>query len=195
MKPIRFSILLALSLAALILGGCNFSLAADVTPPPGYQPPPPAESTTEAAGGQMFPVVPPDPLQGAATYVEKCAPCHGVSGMGDGPNAATLPNPVAALGDPELAQNSTPSEWFSIVSNGNLDRFMPPFHSLSDRQRWDVVAYSFMLSNPPDELRHGAEVYDAECAVCHGPGGAGDGPQAAGMNVPDLTEQERMAGR
>lgn len=175
----------------LLLSGCNMSLAADVTPPPGYQPPPPA--TAAATTGPMFPVVPPDPAQGASIYAEKCAPCHGVGGMGDGPNAAGLPNPVTALGRPEVARNATLSDWFSIVTNGNLERFMPPFRSLSDRQRWDVVAYSFMLSNLPDELNRGAGLWAAECAACHGAAGAGDGSEASSA-VSDLTNQERMAG-
>lgn len=178
-------------LLGLLLSGCNMSLAADVTPPPGYQSPPPA--TAAATTGPMFPVVPPDPAQGAAIYAEKCAPCHGVGGMGDGPNAAGLPNPVSALGRPEVARNATLSDWFSIVTNGNLERFMPPFRSLSDRQRWDVVAYSFMLSNLPDELNRGAALWKAECAACHGAEGVGDGPEAASA-VSDLTNQERMAG-
>lgn len=181
------------ALLALGLSSCNFSLAADVTPPPGYQPPPP--STAAPTAGLLFPVVPPDPAQGAAIYAEKCAPCHGVGGMGDGPNASGLPNPVAALGSPEIAQKATPAGWFSVVTNGNLERFMPPFRSLSDRQRWDVVAYSFTLSNLADEIEQAAELWTAECAACHGASGAGDGPEAGSLLVSDLTDQERVAGK
>ncbi len=32
-----------------------------------------------------------DPAKGKQTYLDFCIPCHGVSGKGDGPMAATLP--------------------------------------------------------------------------------------------------------
>lgn len=184
------SILLFLS---LILSACNFSLAADVTPPPGYTAPPEVQSAAPAISGVVFPLVPPDASKGATIYAEKCAPCHGAAGLGDGPNAASLPNPAPALASPQVARSAAPAEWFTIVSQGNLERFMPPFRSLSDRERWDVVAYAFSLSVTPAELEQGAEIYAAQCAACHGETGKGDGPQAAGMSVPDVTDQERMS--
>ncbi|MDI6693832.1 MAG: c-type cytochrome [Anaerolineales bacterium] len=177
----------------LFLSACNFSLAADVTPPPGYTAPPEDQSSAPAVSGVVFPLVPPDASKGAAIYVEKCAPCHGSAGMGDGPNAASLPNPVTALASPQVARAAAPASWFTIVSQGNLERFMPPFRSLSDRERWDVVAYAFSLSVSPAEVEQGAEIYAAQCAACHGDRGKGDGAQAAGMSVPDLTDQERMS--
>lgn len=186
----RLCILLPL---VLLLSACEFSLAADVTPPPGYQPAPELETTAEVTAGPMFPVVPPDPAQGGLIYTEKCAPCHGVNGMGDGPNAASLPNPVTALGNPDVARQASPERWFDVVTNGNLDRFMPPFRSLSDRERWDVVAYALTLSVDDAGQARAAEIYAGECSACHGPSGSG-GSQAAGA-VPALNDQERMAGR
>jgi hypothetical protein len=39
-------------------------------------------------------------------------------------------------------------------------QFMPPFGgSLTDRQRWDVVAYIYTLSMQPNQLAEGAELY------------------------------------
>jgi mono/diheme cytochrome c family protein len=187
-------LILYLVLAAL-LAGCNFSLAADVTPPPGYQPPPEAQATTPALTGPVFPVVPPNPAEGAPIYAEKCAPCHGESGLGDGPNAASLPNPVPPLGSPDVARKATPADWFTIVTQGNLERFMPPFRSLSDHERWDVVAYALSLNVSPESLSSGEQLFQQNCAACHGDSGEGDGPQAAGLSLPDLTNQEFMAGK
>jgi mono/diheme cytochrome c family protein len=187
--------LLILATCSLVLAGCNFSLAADVTPPPGYQPPAEAQATAPAVTGAVFPLVPPDPANGAPIYAEKCAPCHGESGLGNGPNAASLPNPVPPLGSPEVARAAVPSDWFTIVTQGNLERFMPPFRSLSDPERWDVVAYALNLHVTQESLTSGAELFQANCAACHGENGEGDGPQAAGLAVPDLTNQEFMAGR
>ena len=130
------------------------SLAEDVTPPPGMEAPPPSLDTpaprpTATPLGPVFPTEPPDPNQGAPIYAEKCAPCHGETGMGDGPDSAMLQNQVAALGDAELARVSTPADWFRMVTQGDLSKFMPPFSSLNESQRWDVIAYLFTLSAAP----------------------------------------------
>lgn len=176
----------------LWLSACSFSLAADVTPPPGYQPASLGAAPAPATSGPLYPMVPPSPEQGAAIYAEKCAPCHGTTGLGDGPSAAQLPNPVTALGSVEVARAATPAQWFTVVSRGNLERFMPAFQSLSDRQRWDVVAYALRLSLTSSSLEQGAALYAENCAICHGEGGKGDGPRSAGLAL-DFTNQELMA--
>jgi len=72
---------------------------------------------------------------------------------------------------------------------------MPPFRSLSDHERWDVVAYALTLSGSPENLSNGETLFLHNCASCHGESGQGDGPQASGMSVTDLTNQELMAGK
>ena len=178
----------------LLLSACSFTLAEDITPPPGAQTPVLQTEPTEMAG-LFFPVVAPNPADGALIYTEKCAPCHGNQGMGDGPSAAQLSVPVAALGDPALARQSTPSEWFRIVTQGNLERFMPPFASLSDPQRWDVVAYVYTLSMGEAALQDGAALYQENCSGCHGETGKGDGSDADSLStrVGDFTDQAAMA--
>lgn len=153
------------------LSGCTVSLAADVTPPPNAQSfvAQPASATSEV----LYPTVPPDPQRGAQIYAEKCAACHGERGMGDGPQASQLTVPVPPLGDLSLAQGARPVEWFQIVTNGNIERFMPPFRSLDERQRWDVVAYALSLSLSQDLLAQGAEIYQQKCQNCHGTEGQG----------------------
>lgn len=196
MKLSRLSILLA---SMLFLSACSFSLAEDVTPPPGVQQQQQSSVQSQPASlnGPLYPLIAPDPENGKAIYVEKCAPCHGDRGLGDGPQAAQLPNPVTAIGSPDVARQSAPDQWYAVVTNGNLERFMPPFTSLSDRQRWDVVAYAYSLSAPEADIMKGAELFQANCARCHGENGAGDGPDAANLSVKpvDFTNQEYMAGK
>lgn len=184
-----------LILFALLLTACSFSLAADITPPPGSEQLPVPSKQPVEINGPLYPLVPPNPGNGQAIYAEKCAPCHGQTGLGDGSQAEQLPNPVAPIGSPEFARQSTPALWYSQVTQGNLEKFMPPFNSLSDRQRWDVVAYSFTLSAPPAVVEQGAELYQANCAQCHGIRGKGDGPDAASLSKPpaDLSDQSFMA--
>jgi mono/diheme cytochrome c family protein len=196
MKQSRSLLLLCVILSfGLLLSACSFSLAGDVTPPPGYQPQPVAQATVASTAGPLYPLVPPDPLKGEAIYIEKCEPCHGTNGLGNGPQAINLPNPVIAIGTSEVARQATPAKWFRVVTQGNLQRFMPPFQSLTERQRWDVVAFVFSLSAPRQSILQGSQVFQAECASCHGERGQGDGPNAGGFTMPDFTDQEFMAGK
>jgi mono/diheme cytochrome c family protein len=174
--------LLPLALLALLLTAC--SLAADVTPPPGYKTPTP-RPTDPPLQGPLYPAEPPSPARGAVIYATECAPCHGETGLGDGPQAGTLRDqniPVPALGLPEYARLGSPERWYSVVTQGNLKRFMPPFRSLSDAQRWDVVAYALTLSSTPQDVAAGQSLYEVHCAECH----------VAGKEVV-FTDQARMS--
>jgi mono/diheme cytochrome c family protein len=190
-RPLLFGFLALLSFA---LSGCNaFSLAADVTPPPGYVTPS-APLDQPVAASTVFPLLPPDPAAGKVVFDSKCEPCHGATGLGDGSKAGNLPERPPLIGGSELALRSRPADWFAIVSEGNLEKFMPGFKSsLDDHQRWDVIAYVLTLSHTPADLETGKTLYDAQCAVCHGQNGQGDGSQAAGKSIPDWSKQDRLA--
>lgn len=188
--------IIALLLAGVFLAGCSFSLAEDITPPPGSQMPSvmPAEQVT-AVTGPLYPLVAPNPASGQSIYAEKCAPCHGETGLGDGERAADLPNPVAPLGVPDLARSASPAQWYLVVTQGNLERFMPPFPSLTPRQVWDVIAFTYTLSDPHKSVNEGQDIFQATCAGCHGSDGKGQGEQAAGLEMIDFTDQEIMASK
>lgn len=181
--------------AALLLTACSFSLAEDITPPPGSQQQPFSETQTPVASGPLYPLVAPNPADGDSIYLDKCAPCHGPTGQGDGAQASQLPNAPSPLGSPEVARRSTPADWYKIVTRGDLGRFMPPFPSLSERQRWDVIAYAYSLSASQESLALGQELYQANCAECHGESGKGNGLRAAGLNarLPNFSDQAFMA--
>jgi mono/diheme cytochrome c family protein len=193
MKLIQFCLLTAVS---LLLSACSLTLADDITPPPGSQQEFVVDSSPAPTSiGPLYPLVAPDPKKGEGIYADKCAPCHGESGQGDGPQAFQLPNPTTAIGSAAVARSSTPAEWYKVVSQGNLDRFMPPFPSLSDRQRWDVISYVYSLSISPETLAQGQDVYLENCSACHGENGRGDGPQSVSLSrsLPDFTDQSFMS--
>jgi mono/diheme cytochrome c family protein len=169
-----------------VLSACGgISLAEDVTPPPGYQP---AQVQGVAQESTAYPLLPPDPVDGAAIYAEKCLPCHGASGMGDGPMAGNLPSAPPAIGSAEVSRQARPADWFDVVTNGRIDQMMPGFSgSLNDRQRWDVVAYVFSLSTSTETLAEGKAIYEQECVACHGQNGEGS------ANAPNWTGQDRLA--
>lgn len=72
---------------------------------------------------------------------------------------------------------------------------MPPFSSLSDSQRWDVVVYVYTLSMGEDVLKSGQALYQENCSRCHGSTGQGDGPDAGSLSArpADFTSQAKMA--
>jgi mono/diheme cytochrome c family protein len=192
MQSKRFLLFLILLVLGTGLTAC-LSLAEDVTPPPGYQP----SLAQEAADGPVYPMLPPDPKRGEPIYAEKCAPCHGDAGLGDGPDADQLSTPVTALGSLAVVRQSIPADWYNIVAKGKLDRNMPPFASLSVSERWDVIAYAYTLSIPADVLAQGKALYERNCLSCHGERGQGDGPAAGGLadSPIDFTDQAFMGER
>lgn len=185
MKRNIFSFLIII----LVLTGC--SLAEDITPPPELatrqaveqlpqatqQRPAPEPQVTQAKE-LSAPERPLDLTQGEQLYLENCETCHGPTGLGDGAMSANLEVQPAALGDPAFASGVVPADWYLSVTQGRMERFMPPFVNLSDAQRWDVVAYALSLSVPADQLEQGEKVYRETCADCHGEFGEAFGPGA-----------------
>ncbi|MFZ5857006.1 MAG: c-type cytochrome [Chloroflexota bacterium] len=152
---------LLITLVAFLLAACNFSLAEDITPPPNYIPPTPMPTL-----GPLHPAEAPSIENGAAIYAEKCAACHGPTGMGDGDQGKQLPVTVAALGLPQVGRAAAPADWFTVVTRGNIERFMPPFASLTDQERWDVVAYALTFHTTPEQVAQGQSVFETNCAGC-----------------------------
>ncbi len=144
-----------------LLSGCTFTLAADVTPPPDYRSPTPPPTL-----GPLYPPEAPNLERGAIIYANKCLPCHGERGLGDGPQGKELPVRVTALGLPEIARHVSPAEWYRVVTQGRLERFMPPFLSLSEQERWDVVAYALMLHTSAQEIEEGRQIFERLCTAC-----------------------------
>jgi mono/diheme cytochrome c family protein len=139
----RIAILILLT---VLLTACNLTLAEDVTPPPDYIAPTPLPTL-----GPLYPAQAPSVETGAMIYAEKCAPCHGTTGLGDGPQGIQLGVTVRAYGLPEIARPASPAQYYTSVTRGNIERFMPPFASLNDQQRWDVVSYVLTLHTTPEQ--------------------------------------------
>jgi mono/diheme cytochrome c family protein len=145
-----------LPLLAVFLAGCEFSLAGDIAPPPDAI----ISDAASTPAPLEYPPAAPNAAAGAAIYAQSCAPCHGATGLGDGPQAGALPVSPAPIGSNQLADASGPADWYEMVTQGNLDRFMPPFaNQLTVQQRWDVLAYMYSLSADELNLQVGEGVF------------------------------------
>lgn len=176
-----------IAFVGLFAAGC--SLAEDVTPPPG------AALIVPTAAVEAVPVAAPasrpSAVAGAVVFAENCTRCHGPAGAGDGEFAAQIDTPMPDLTDGRLADERTPAQWFEIVTNGRIETLMPPWaEALSAAERWDVVAFLYTLAAPDTTMQAAADIYQLECAVCHGPTGRGEGVQASQLAevVPDFAD-------
>jgi mono/diheme cytochrome c family protein len=194
MKLLRF---VGLIILIILISACSLSFTGDVTPPPGADISAAVPTQSNRFSSNIYPLVPPDPISGKTIYAEKCASCHGNSGKGDGERANQLPNPVTALSALDVVRQATPSDWYTTIKNGNLERYMPPFPTLSDRQIWDTVAYLFQMSVSSSYKVTGKQVYENNCSRCHGDRAKGDGVDAAGLSTPptNLADLAFMSGK
>ncbi|MBE2269832.1 MAG: c-type cytochrome [Anaerolinea sp.] len=154
--------------------------------------PPPTPAPTEVG----HPVAPPDMALGAALYAQHCVACHGVNGDGDGVlvREGTIVNP-GVFSDPATASSQRPLDWHSTITNGRIDKLMPPWRdALTEEERWAVGFYTYTMHYTQAELERGAAIWVDECVECHGEGGRGDGERAAelGREVADLTYLDSM---
>jgi mono/diheme cytochrome c family protein len=73
-----------------------------------------------------------------SVYLDKCANCHGDTGKGDGPEAATHDPRPASFADSRRMNAMTDGEIFYRITNGR--RPMPAFKNrLTEEQRWQLV--------------------------------------------------------
>lgn len=123
--------------------------------------PPPTAQTV------AFPAAPPDLALGAQLYANNCTRCHGAGGRGDGPLIGTgdgqIDPPPRDFTDPATTADQTPLDWFNIITNGRLERLMPPWRdALSNTERWAVTMYVWSLHYQPDMIAAGQQAWGGE---------------------------------
>lgn len=146
--------------------------------------------------------------RGEAVYLERCAICHGAEGDGSGPAAVNLdPKPrdfrrgwfkirSTASGqlptDQDLIRvigegmpGTTMQAWGEVLSEAEIAAvaaYVKSFSGRFERESPEPVAVSDAPGGSAERIERGAQLYagvDAECIVCHGVAGRGDGPSAA----------------
>jgi copper transport protein len=112
-----------IGMAGLAIGAA-FLLSARIEPPPAFAL---ADDATLA--------------RGSAVYAQQCLACHGVTGQGNGPDAAGLPVPPADFTDP-IHQLHSDASLAIMIQNGFPLTGMPAFADLlSPGELADVIAY------------------------------------------------------
>ncbi len=114
------------------------------------RPEPPADF---ASMKNPLPPTPDNIAKGKDLFVGSCAPCHGMSGAGDGPAAAAL-NPKPADFETPIHTKLPDGYWFWRLSKGGsvppfnaVGSAMPPWEgSFTPEQRWLVILYEHSFS-------------------------------------------------
>jgi mono/diheme cytochrome c family protein len=143
--------------------------------------------------------------KGRRVYERACLWCHGAEGKGDGPAgwfvgrySAPYPRDLTSEGfkfrSTPSGQAPTDQDLFRTVTRG-IPGFMPSFSSLTEEERWQVIAYIKSLNplfkeekqtplaipippfSPSDvSIETGRNIYlQFGCQGCHGENGKGDG--------------------
>lgn len=145
-----------------------------------------------------------DAANGEIIFEKRCYYCHGMKGGGDGPVVPRLDPKPRNFQDAHFKFRTTPfntlpteDDLFRTITKGVPGTAMPFFSNLlSENERKDVIAYVKTFSDrwqtegsgtpinigteppmSPETIKHGEEVFKkAQCFVCHGEDGRGNGP-------------------
>jgi high-affinity iron transporter len=111
-----------------------------------------------------YPKALPDLEAAKVGYIQNCAQCHGETGRGDGPGAATMqpkePKPANFL-DPDLMNGLSPFKAFNTTSFGIEGTAMPNFSALSEEARWQAAFYVMSLRFPVEASSGGKKLFES----------------------------------
>ncbi len=139
-----------------------------------------------------------------------------VTGASDSPEPATVPiyvslglnidaphdSPIVPEGKPSAIRGRKFATNFPNLQSSEYHRSHSPYQafndlsstSLTDSQRWDVVAYIWQSNTTKESLANGGQLYAQNCAACHGENGAGDGVFADDLNAAGESSTQTMTG-
>lgn len=144
----------------------------------------------DVAAEYPFPEELPDTVNGKATFVDKCAVCHGAKGDGKGSEGA------ADFTSDKFMREARPYLLFTSISEGKEE--MPAWKKqLSEHERWNVLYYIFTLHTSEGEIQAGMIAYGTYCGSCHGVQGNGNKAQTNpnGLNPADFTDLKWINGQ
>lgn len=117
-------------------------------------------------------------------YDHNCAGCHGAKGEGDGPAAKALAPHPANLAGHEYTQDRIAQTLWNGVAGSAMPawRDVPPADLAALAAQVKKLQTASAEPAPPQQIVDlGKQVYQENCAQCHGENGAGDG--SAGREI------------
>lgn len=90
---------------------------------------------------ELVPRLVPNIETGAALYQQHCAACHGATGRGDGPVAASLAPAPTDFHDAARARERSVFGLYNTITLGVNGTAMTGFDALSDQARWSLAFY------------------------------------------------------
>lgn len=144
--------------------------------------------------------------RGTQLFAEHCSGCHGKAGDGGGIAGQFLSPKPADL----VNRFVSASEAYDIVNRGVLGSSMPSFREMPERDLWALGLFASQLgahnknavkaikSDDPtvrSKVERGKGLFAAQCAVCHGAQGRGDGPTAGALNPRPKDFSRRVFGK
>lgn len=79
--------------------------------------------------------------RGRELFQVKCVLCHGVRADGDGVRRTGLSGPPANFRSKDWRSGTNARQVFEVVSEGKRGTSMPAWPTLSDEEKWELVAY------------------------------------------------------
>lgn len=130
-----------------------------------------------------YPASPPDIALGAEIYATRCVQCHGLEGSGDGTlignGANQIANAPRSFLEAVTTAEQTPLEWYQVITNGRIEKLMPPWKdALSDAERWAVALYTYTLHYGEDSVVRGQTLVS--------------GIEVANLTLPDVSETVKL---
>jgi high-affinity iron transporter len=79
--------------------------------------------------------------RGRVLFEQKCVLCHGERADGNGVRSKGLSRKPANFRSADWRRNTTPLSVYEVLTEGKRGTSMPAWPTLSDDQKWDVIAY------------------------------------------------------
>lgn len=96
---------------------------------------------------------------GKSLYMDDCVACHGANGEGDGPAAVALkPKPRDFHSSKGWINGRMASGMFKTLTYGITGSAMPPFSTISVKERLDIISYIRSFKGFPRETKADVEL-------------------------------------
>ena len=107
----------------------------------------------------------PHLARGATLFAQNCAACHGATGDGKGPAAASLSTPPVAFTDIARARKRSLAALEQVIAQGIDGTAMQSYRDLPDADRWALAFHAGGLAFSPTQIRRGETLWQSNAAI------------------------------